>query len=100
MLKKLFEKLYNKLQDIFKKEFKAEEFGAYLRDLRESQNLSLRRVAKLGEQKGVDFSYGYVHRLEKGLIKNPDSELVRGVLSALNVDPSEITVILKRYDLL
>lgn len=96
----MLERLFNFLQDIFKKQFKAQEFGLYIKELRKSKKLSLRRVSKLGFELGVDFSYGYVHRLEKGLIKRPDIDLVSGVLRSLGVADSDIVLILKKYDLL
>jgi transcriptional regulator with XRE-family HTH domain len=104
MLSKILDTLKNFfnsfLGNFFKKEFKAKEFGIWLKELRESKKMSLRRVAKLSLKSGVEFSYGYVHRLEKGLIKNPDVELVSSVLNALEVgSQEEIRSILKSYNL-
>ncbi len=61
------------------------KFGNNLKSIRESKNLSLRKLADLAE---VDFSQ--IHRIEKGE-SNPTITMVLALSEALNIKPSALT---------
>ncbi|MCB9796515.1 MAG: helix-turn-helix domain-containing protein [Alphaproteobacteria bacterium] len=67
-------------------EFQKEEFGQYIKELRERSGLSLRRAA---EHLGV--SFGYIQRLETGgRARKPDFELIERLAALYGVRRSEV----------
>lgn len=67
-------------------------FGRSLREIREAQNIAIRKVAK-----EVELTPAYISDIERGNNKPPKQELIDGIANALNIQETEVRYYL--YDL-
>ena len=68
-------------------------FGTYMREIRESQKIPLRTLAK-----AINKTPTYISDIEKGNNKPPTGELLKNIINNLKIENSP-TIINKLYDL-
>ena len=68
-------------------------FGTYMREIRESQKIPLRTLAK-----AINKTTTYISDIEKGNNKPPTGELLKNIINNLKIENSP-TIINKLYDL-
>jgi transcriptional regulator with XRE-family HTH domain len=63
------------------------EFGGTLKTLREDRKWTMRQAAELARQKGVpEVTRQILFRLERGQVKNPEPEVLRGLAALYNLE--------------
>lgn len=64
------------------------DFGQYIKEIREKNNLSVRELAKR-----AGMSHPYLSQLENGKNKNPSPEIVRKLATGLDIDFQSLWIV-------